>query len=64
MTDQILLKELNLFMLRLKKKYEQKIRFKKYYYFKVPHLTTKEVCKEIPKEICVMKLVNPHPVQV
>ena len=29
----------------------------------VPHLTTKEVCKAIPKEICVMKLVNPHPVK-
>jgi hypothetical protein len=26
-------------------------------------LTTKEVCKAIPKEICVMKLVNPHPVK-
>ena len=29
----------------------------------MPHLTTKEVCKAIPKEICVMKLVNPHPVK-
>jgi len=29
----------------------------------VPHLTTKEVCKAIPKEICVLKLVNPHPVK-
>ena len=29
----------------------------------VPHLTTREVCKVIPKEICVLKLVNPHPVK-
>lgn len=29
----------------------------------VPHLTTREVCKSIPKEICVLKLVNPHPVK-
>ena len=32
-------------------------------FVQVPHLTTKEVCKDIPKEICVMKLVNPHPVK-
>ena len=29
----------------------------------MPHLTTKEVCREIPKEICVLKLVNPHTVK-
>jgi len=29
----------------------------------VPHLTTKEVCSTMPKEICMMKLVNPHPVK-
>ncbi len=37
--------------------------FLSYTLSQVPHLTTKEVCKAIPKEICVMKLVNPHPVK-